>query len=317
MLAASLEVPIAIEEADLIKASDLPVALYLNQRVTFDLLAALEDGFTQLTTVQESSSDETASGIERKAGLGISNVFALLGVSLGQETSQASSASASGTATEELVHTPTSLFARLRQELLSREIVKSVEADGRGFEAIDPGDFVEFQATLRRSPLIDVLTTLIQLVPLMDAFSTTSSLSSPERKGQRRKTNRPSETTGILHQAEAMLEAVTAAGSQDLLADCGSLRFVLTTEQSYYVDPTMNDVIDGTFRVFGKVTRVVPESADTGISLLRKTALGNLGEAVEKLAEALSSLPDAGFTGDVETEIPPPTLQVIPIAIFA
>ena len=55
-----------------------------------------------------------------------------------------------------------------------------------------------------------------------------------------------------------MLDAITAAGSEDLVAECGVHRFVLTAEKSYFVDSTMNDVIDGTFRVFGKVTRVVP-----------------------------------------------------------
>ena len=51
-----------------------------------------------------------------------------------------------------------------------------------------------------------------------------------------------------------MLNAVTAAGSEDLVAECGVHRFVLTAEKPYFVDSTMNDVIDGTFRVFGKVT---------------------------------------------------------------
>ena len=80
----------------------------------------------------------------------------------------------------------------------------------------------------------------------------------------------------------------------------------------------MNDVIDGTFRVFGKVTRVVPAGAEEGISLLRKSAIGNLGGVTDQLASVFDSLPEAGFTGQrVETEIPAPTLQMIPIAIFA
>ena len=38
-------------------AADLPMTLYLNQRWTFDLLAALQGGFTNFTTVQTTSSD--------------------------------------------------------------------------------------------------------------------------------------------------------------------------------------------------------------------------------------------------------------------
>ena len=121
-----------------------------------------------------------------------------------------------------------------------------------------------------------------------------------------------------MKQIETLLDAVTAEGSEDLIAECGPNRFVLTAETTYFVDPTMNDVIDGTFRIFGKVTRVVPVGADEGISLLRKSAIGNIGGVGDQLGSAFASLSDAGFTGQaVETEIPPPTLQIIPIAIFA
>ena len=68
---------------DEFKASDLPIALYLNQRVTFDLLAVLEDGFTRMATIQTSSSNAETTGLEAGAQLGIANPFAFLGLSLG------------------------------------------------------------------------------------------------------------------------------------------------------------------------------------------------------------------------------------------
>ena len=51
--------------------------------------------------------------------------------------------------------------------------------------------------------------------------------------------------------------------------------------------PTMNDVI---WRVFGKVTRVVPADAEEGISLLRKSVAGNIGGLPEQLELAFGSL---------------------------
>ena len=68
---------------DEFKGSDLPIALYLNQRVTFDLLAVLEDGFAQMTTLQTSASNAEATGLEAGGQLGIANPFAFLGLSLG------------------------------------------------------------------------------------------------------------------------------------------------------------------------------------------------------------------------------------------
>jgi len=299
-------------------ASDLPVALYLNQRVAFDLLATLEGGFTQLTSIQRSSSDGKASSAGVEAGLGSSNPFAWLGITFGAKGSREASSTSSGTSAEELVHTPTSLFARLRQELKRRELIRAIEGEENGLSSVKPGDFVEFQATLRRSPLVDVLTTFRQLLPMADVFSPSIQTSGGAGKNQRGSPKQPNQAQVLLRQVEGMLQAITAEGSKDLIADCGSLRFVLTAEEAFFVDPTMNDVIDGTFRIFGKVTRVVPRGASSGISLLRKSALGNFGGMVEQLGTAFESLPDAGFTGQkVETEVPAPTLQVIPIAIFA
>lgn len=299
-------------------ASDLPVALYLNQRVTFDLLAALEGGFAHLTAVQQSSSNTKSAGLQGEAGLGISNVFALLGITLGAKASRETSSTSSGTTTEELIHTPTSLFARLRKELVENGLVKTVESTGVGLDAVGPGDFVEFEAVLRPSPLISVLRAFQELMPIVEGLSPPPATVASQGKGRQPAAKRPSEMQAIARQIDAVLQAVTAEGSKDLVADCGALRFVLAVEEAYFVDPSMNDVIDGTFRVFGKVTRVVPAADEAGISLLRKTALGNFGEIVEKLGEAFALLQNSGFTGPtVETRIPGPSLQVIPIGIFA
>ena len=304
--------------ADLLVASDLPVVLYLNQRVTFDLLASLEGGFARLTTVQESSSDAKDSKLEGSAGLGIGNPFAFLGLTFGASGHRGTASTSSGTTTEELIHTPTSLFARLRKELIRRTLVKDIRPDGAGFDDIVSGDFVEFQAVLRRSPLVEALKTFRELVPMMEAFADAGEASATRTpRGQNAKGKQPSQVSQFDKRIDTLLQAVTADGSTDLVAECGTSRFVLTVEETYFVDPTMNDAIDGTFRIFGKVTRVLPADASAGISLLRKSALGNFGVIVEKLGPAFDSLADAGFSGPkVETTISPPTLQLIPIGIF-
>lgn len=308
------------EVRDELRASDLPLTLYLNQRVTFDLLATLQDGFAQLTTLQESSSDAKSSEFQGEGGLGISNVFALLGVKLGAKASRGTTTSSSGTTTQEMIHTPTSLFASLRQELRSRGLIREIGIDGGGFDMIEPGDFIEFQAVLRRSPLIDILTTFRDLTQMLDGISPAPPpiSGSGAGKGPRRGAPQRNDHKLMLGQIETLMQAITSKGSQDLVADCGLLRFVLPSEEAYFVDSTMNDVIDGTFRVFGKVTSViVRDGTQDGISLLRKSALGNFRGVIEQLGTALESLPDSGFSGPkVETVIPAPTLLVIPVGIF-
>lgn len=309
---------------DQFKASDLPIALYLNQRVTFDLLAVLEDGFAQMTTLQTSSANAKTTGLEAGAQLGIANPFAFLGLALGGKGKRDATTTSDEVITEQLVHTPTSLFARLRQQLMEQGLVKVLEANSVAFEEMVAGQFVEFQAVLRRSPVVSVLESLIGLGPIIEVADTSPAPpgtgSTNRRKGARNQKDQAKQgrqPVEGMREVKLMLDAVTAAGSEDLVAECGVHRFVLTAEKPYFVDSTMNDIIDGTFRVFGKVTRVVPKETEEGISLLRRSALGSFGNIVKELQPVFANLKEAGFTGEAETEIPAPTLQMIPVGIFA
>ena len=180
---------------------------------------------------------------------------------------------------------------------------------------------MEFEATLRRNPLIDILDAFLELMPLIsltDAeYSQTTGRGGRTKEGKSRSArNKQNEYSGLKKQMELVKSAVTAEGSQDFIAEMDSLRVVLTTEQGYFIDPSMNDIIDGTFRVFGKATRVVSDENEK-ISLLRKTALGKFPSFVEALGPAMEGMNNSGFNEPVETNISGPTMQVIPIAIFS
>ena len=153
-----------------LEPSDLPIALYLNQRVTFDLLAALEDGFAHMTTIQESAEDTKKTAIKGTAGLGVGNPFFLVNLRFGARGQRDRASQSAEVITEELVHTPTSLFARLRGELVERGLVKAVDGDSGDLTEVAAGDFIEVQAVLRRSPLVVVLNTFLKLIPMIEAF---------------------------------------------------------------------------------------------------------------------------------------------------
>ena len=295
-------------------AADLPIALYLNQRLTFDVLASLENGFSRFSTVQTTSSGEKSAEMSGEAQIGVSNVFAILGVQfgVGGRGSQQEGETRSESTTKDVIHTPASLFAKLRKDLRSHCLVRDISG-AEGLKAIHPSDFVEFEATLRRSPLIEMLSALAELTPLMEQFKERPAQGTGARPPKQGKSG----SSEMVKQVKAFLGMVTAAGSQDLLAEVDSMRLVLTTEQKYFIDPTMNDVIDGTFRVFGKVTRVISEDCDERISLLRKTAIGKFGDTVKGVGKELADAKSLNFGDSVEIEICGPTMQVIPLAIFS
>ena len=302
-------------------ATDLPFTLYLNQRLTFDVLASLEDGFSSFSTVQTTSSGGTSTDVSGGAQLGLGNVFALLDVKLGGHGSRQEDKGQSETTTGDIVHTPASLFARLRKDLHSRQLVHELSPPIDFFE-IQPGIFVEFEASLRKSPIVEMLTALSQLAPLIQMSETSAGQATSggsqrqgrnrKQRGQEQRTAQDTET-----QFNEFVRAVTSEGSQDLIAEVDGTQVVLTTEREYFIDPSMNDIIGATFRVFGKVTRVVTSDSDGRINLLRNTPLGRFWNQVPDLGQAMGRLDKQFAEGRLTTEICGPALQVIPMAIFS
>ena len=60
---------------------DLCVPIYLNQQIVFDLLAVLEGGFSQLSTIKTSTIEAESQKSGIGASIGLINIFAFLRVS--------------------------------------------------------------------------------------------------------------------------------------------------------------------------------------------------------------------------------------------
>ena len=73
----------SLQENTRAESADLPITLYLNQRATFDLVAASEGGLSQFSTVQTTSSGKQSSEMSGEAQVGIGNAFGLFGLKLG------------------------------------------------------------------------------------------------------------------------------------------------------------------------------------------------------------------------------------------
>ena len=295
-------------------ASDLPVVQYLNQRITFDLLATLEDGISQVKSIETQFSDSSSaqSSVEGgvKAGFGVP----LFGITLGGNRSSGAEESELETTKEELVHTSSSLFARLRSELHTRSLIHKV-SDIDSLSEIREGHFVEFEATLHRIQIIEILDAFTLLLPLGELTDSDTKQAAGGQSKQRKDSKQS--TTSMLKQVKVIQNALSGSGSQDLVAKVGEMSFVLTVEDACFIDPTMNDILDGTFRVFGKVTRKVKDDQES-VNLLRRSPLGKFLQVVQGLAASMNTLEGMQFEGGTtETSVFGPTLQVIPIAVFA
>jgi len=211
------------------------------------------------------------------------------------------------TRSEQRIHTPASLFIALRALLREKKFIVNDKA-GAQFK---PGDIVEFSAVLQRNPLLETIESFIELVDMMQLFT----------KGEsKQKGGQSSDLTKTKRQMESFVKALRGSDTVDLTTDglMSSHRAVITLEQQYLSDPTMADLVDGTFRVVGKLIRVVDEG-DEPISLNRKSAMGKLPPTIlGEMKQAFASPDLGGFAfRTLEWEIPGPAIQVLPIAIFA
>jgi hypothetical protein len=272
----------------------------------------LQGGISTVTRVSESNRQQSSAERDVGAAFGLGTAFAsLLKIDLSGARRRRSGEEAGHTAEEERVHTPASLFFALRKLLVEKELLLE---DGPGTPKT--GAFLEFSTSLSRNPVIEVIDAMHQLMNLAALFVQPETLQAGRNpkgaKGPGQKTQ--------LEQIEEFRESLRTGETIDLTT--GPLRSghraVVTLETRYLNDPSMGDVVDGTFTVMGKVTRVLPHGAGA-ISLIRKTALGRLPPSVLTQAftglNALSS--QQGFAlPNVEWEIDAPVIQVLPIAIY-
>jgi len=288
---------------------NFPIPLYLNQKYVFDILAMLEDGFSQIQSLKTLESSSTSSADNLRGEIGLSNVFAFLGVKLKGETGSSSKDNNQSTIETQKIHTPNSLFAKMITALDKKELIKK-----ENILSTTTGEFVLFKSTLRKNPIIDNFESYFSLFRL--AFSFTDN--GQQNKQQKLETQANKK---LLEQFDTLLKQLKSEGSLDIISDSiGSEKFkaVLTIDRDYLNDPSLSDIADGEFFVFGKTIKVIKDGEDK-INLLRKTSLSKFSDAtLTKMLAGFQSMDEHGLkNADFVTEVKAPVLQVIPIAIFA
>ncbi|MBI2861366.1 MAG: hypothetical protein HYX89_00950 [Chloroflexi bacterium] len=309
----------SISEEQPIEAIDLCVPIYLNQQIVFDLLAVLEDGFSQLSTIKTSVSETDSRTSDVGASIGVSNAFALLGVSLGGQRGRAKSEAEQKEISLVRVHTPTSLFAKLRLVLIERGLLKRIER-AEDVEGLASAEFVEFRAVLRNNPLVATVDSILRLMAAFDVRSDKSSAT--PGGGKHRKHEHGEDDKGSMwRQLEAIHRDLVGSNSLEVIGemlDAPNMKAVISAKLDYFSDRNASEIYDGEFRVLGKVVRVVGSGTGEAVNLLRKTSFGLFDPGIfDSLAGGLEEAKKAGVRFPaLVTRIEGPALQVIPISIF-
>ena len=280
---------------------NLIVPVYLNQKLVFDLLAMLKGGISTVTQISKEAGTSNSVSWGASAKFGLSDALAtLFKVDLSTSLNAKTDGEDKETHSFEKIHTPSSLFFELKNQLQAADHIKSGEA----LIKCEPGDFVEFEVILTRNPMEEIIAGMAEVMKIATIFEESSD-----------------ENTKLLqYQINSFSENLASGNTIDLVAQFENkkLSAVVTLDKSFLNDPQMSDLVDGQFRILGKVTRKISTSAES-ISLLRNSALRIIGEStMGELISAFDNLEDSEFNiPEVKYEVCGPAIQVIPIAIYA
>lgn len=289
----------------------LIVPVYLNQSIVFDLIAMLQGGISTVTTVNQTSNDNTSESQKASAQFGLNSAFStLLKIDFSAQKNSTHANSKEKATAEERIHTPASLFYQLRNILIEKNVLKTITEEPHP----QPGDFIEFEGVLTKNPIIGAIDDFSQLIELALKFDTTPN----NKKG---KPGNPNELQILKKQMDDLSTSLKASKTIDLTSTLpnNSCRVVITCNTDYLSDPNMSNLADGKFFILAKVTRTI-ESQSESISLIRNTAISKMPKhRLEQLKSGLNNLSNTeGFEiPEVTWNIDGPAIQVIPVAIYA
>lgn len=292
----------------------LPITNYLNQKIVFDLLAVIEDGFSQVSNVTSTNTTNKSHNVkgDGELGFGVSNTFGLLNIKTKLKASFAKDKSQSDTnqQNEERVHTPTSLFSKLLTYLDDNNLINdiSVKSD---LNELQNGEFVKFNCQLHQNPLIEMLEQFEQMYVMLNRLGAL-----PKKKG---KQNQDEE---VFKQIKGMKNALKDDEIIDLICAINNedrLKAVIPVYMNYFYNRNMSELIDGNFTVVGKVVKIVTSDDMDDINLFRNTGFKLFKQnMIDKLFSSMANETNNELElPDIYSKVTSPCILVIPIAIYS
>lgn len=295
----------------------LILPIYLNQKIVFDTLAILENGFSIIRSVQNASSnsDNISGNIDAK--IGSSNIFALLGVSFDTKITGNKEVATNNESkiNEERVHTPVSLFSSLLSSLENNNYITDI-GSANDLINLKTGSFVRFKGTLQKNPFVAIIESFEKMMSMALLFDEPSQKGKGGNKSQ-------SQNNIVLNQMKGMLDNLNHGEMVDILCKINStipITAVLQTYIQYFNNKAMNEIVDGEFSVLGKVVKVCLSNESNPINLLRNTGLSLAKQ--EFMEQLLSSFYVCDQDNQmfniarIDTKIADNSILVIPISIY-
>lgn len=291
--------------------------VYLDIPMMISFLAALEGGVVVSQDMTETSSETASRQASATAGLR-ARLFTVGSGELGATGALDRSESSGSTSQVQRQHTAESLFNALLATLKEDGMVKQVDALDT-FRGLRVGQIVEIEGKFRGNPLEDILAFFAMILPYMESDQPAEPNPKSGNPAQRAAAQNTVPDGGlgqdVIRMFHLMAKDIADSPVHDLLFHTSSgVPVVVTASTEFYGQATVEYLREGSFRVVGKVTKVVGESES--INLSRRTVLGLANpEVAGGLVEAARAMD--GVNLDVaDAMVPGPALQILPLAIY-
>ena len=293
------------------KADQLMVPVYINEKIVLDMLAIIEDGFSTVSQASYNEHKENSNVQKLESGVSTSaNILSkLLKIDLKGEVSHSGNSGENTSVAKEKVHTNVSLLSRFRTFLVNEKILKS------GFDTanIKIGDFIEVEGELQKNPLINYLDIFLDLFRMVDIFTEKPQLGSKtQTKAQKQQENE------IVTQIKSFADELKHSGTIDFILSDDVGTVVLSAQEQYLSNDNISEILGGHFKVLGKVIAICKDETEN-VDLLRKTTLSIF--PIDQITEIFSGFQNSGIKQfnlpELKTQIPGPAVIVIPVAIYA
>lgn len=301
-----------------IDPADLCVPIYLDEQRVFDLLAIVDNGLSKVSTINTSTSDKDTNDSKKNVTLSLSNPFSLIGIgaSFTGESNKGKEINNQNSSSTEKIHTPTSLFSKLRHILKDKGYVSIIktQSDIRNLKC---GEFVEFRSNdLKNNPLIDYFIRIRELIKLSSTF-----IGEPNQNiVQDNQTQSTVSNNEILRIIDEVLNDLMKSNTTEIIgkvSDDHDVNVDLSCKSDCFINNDKDILTNGEFCILGKVTNVLIGKRYK-IDLLQKTSFRSLDEnVIEKITDAFNNtqVKDINIP-KVSTKIEAPAIQILPIAIF-
>lgn len=299
-------------------AKDICIPVYLDSSLVFDIMAILEDGLTLKSLQTINTQNEKSNAVSGELGIPVNNLFGLFNLNFGIKGEHKNSKLFGQNTTFEKTYTTASLFNKLRNHLLKNELINPGIISIESLNKFKSGDFIETEIKIKKNPIIETFQTMNKLINLVKVFSDEATVKSNPGGGKKQKFIRnDNDMEKILPMIDTILTDVQSNGYIDLIGITdSSVRFVLSTIKNCFINSDSDEILDGNYRVLGKIVKVVKNSDQ--INLLRKTSFNAMQEQIiEQLGNSLASTQENGLSlPKLETVINSPAVLIKPIAIY-